>query len=619
MQNLHYIYDPVGNIMDIDQSASAPAGTKLGGPYDNHYIYDKQYRLEQSNGVGTFPYTLNASYSLAGRLGNKSTSAPSLKSDLLFGYNQMHMTHQPRTLFDPQVGTLELYWDANGNLAQMIGCKQNTGRLHEWDEENRLRFVLGERFAGYYGYDANGERVYKLIGISSIGQVNSGSTKAQAIFDDAVLYPNPYVVVTSKGYTKHYYAGTERIATVIGTGGFDDMVTTMDKLSSQHDQDIVKTFYSYYQNYDPFFYQKIVSQPEKTEDISGKTSPDLDYLCTPTELIMVDILNPQDILLKPISVNEQSNGPEKDVYFYHGDHLGSASWITDYTGAPIQYIHYAPYGELIANQQMIGYDERYKFTGKERDAESGYDFFGARYWWLGGTWLSVDQLAGKYPWISPYAYCSWNPIMFIDPDGRDNYRYDHKTGDFVLQEKTNDNFDQIGKYKYNRETGEYEPKYYRSKKDKDEKPIQKFYSVYRNTDGKIAKGILSDGLNIKQSGKTFVLNQTSSTIADYFKFALLLDKVAGVEISGYTYNNKVVHFDSYKNNSYNRSNTNTFTFPEGYQNIQHFHTHGHAGYSEAIQPSENYDIPFKNQMISNNPGKDILFLILHNYGAPIKY
>ena len=83
------------------------------------------------------------------------------------------------------------------------------------------------------------------------------------------------MVVTRKGYTKHYYAGTERIATVIGTGGFDDMVTTIDNLSSQHDWDIVKTFYSYYQNYDPFFYQQIVSQPEKTEDISGKTSSDL--------------------------------------------------------------------------------------------------------------------------------------------------------------------------------------------------------------------------------------------------------------------------------------------------------------------------------------------------------
>ena len=37
----------------------------------------------------------------------------------------------------------------------------------------------------------------------------------------------------------------------------------------------------------------------------------------------------------------------------------------------IQYIHYAPYGELIENQQATQYDERYKFTGKERDAEIG--------------------------------------------------------------------------------------------------------------------------------------------------------------------------------------------------------------------------------------------------------
>ena len=61
---------------------------------------------------------------------------------------------------------------------------------------------------------------------------------------------------------------------------------------------------------------------------------------------------------------------------HYGDHLGSANWITDYTGAPIQYIHYAPYGELIDNQSAAGYDERYKFTGKERDAETGYGYKG---------------------------------------------------------------------------------------------------------------------------------------------------------------------------------------------------------------------------------------------------
>ena len=372
-------------------------------------------------------------------------------------------------MYDPNNGTLDLYWDANGNLAQVIGCVQNSGRLHEWDVKrnsrtekspvdssrskcgarvcqskhrtqlDRLRFVLGEKYAGYYGYDANGERVYKLTGMSVMDQVNSGSTKAQAIFDEAVLYPNPYIVISQTGYTKHYYAGTERIATVIGTGGFDDMVTTIDKSSSQHDWDIVKTFYSYYQNYDPFFYQKIVSQPEKTEDIFGQPSPDLEYQCKPTELVMVDILNPPDILLKSISINRQNNSPENEVYFYHGDHLGSANWITDYTGAPIQYIHYAPYGELIDNQQATQYDERYKFTGKERDWETGYDYFGARYWWLAGTWLSVDPLAGDYPWISPYAYCAWNPVKYVDPDGRDVWELsDDGTIKARIRDKTQD-------------------------------------------------------------------------------------------------------------------------------------------------------------------------------------
>ena len=124
------------------------------------------------------------------------------------------------------------------------------------------------------------------------------------------------------------------------------------------------------------------------------------------------------MLLGIIKKNSEENFAENDVYYYHGDHLGSASWITETNGKPIQYIHYAPYGEFIDNQQTINYDERYKFTGKERDAESGYDYFGARYYASPFSfWLSVDPLADKYPAISPYAYCTWNPIKFVDPDG----------------------------------------------------------------------------------------------------------------------------------------------------------------------------------------------------------
>lgn len=61
----------------------------------------------------------------------------------------------------------------------------------------------------------------------------------------------------------------------------------------------------------------------------------------------------------------------------------------------------------------------YTFTGKERDEETGFSYFGARYYDsdLSGLFLSVDPMADKYPSLSPYAYCAWNPIKLVDPDG----------------------------------------------------------------------------------------------------------------------------------------------------------------------------------------------------------
>ncbi len=59
------------------------------------------------------------------------------------------------------------------------------------------------------------------------------------------------------------------------------------------------------------------------------------------------------------------------------------------------------------------------FTGKEKDEETGYGYFGARYMdhELMTSWLSVDPMSDKYPSISPYAYCAWNPVKLVDPEG----------------------------------------------------------------------------------------------------------------------------------------------------------------------------------------------------------
>ena len=63
---------------------------------------------------------------------------------------------------------------------------------------------------------------------------------------------------------------------------------------------------------------------------------------------------------------------------------------------------------------------------EQQDEETGYGYFGARYMdhELMTMWLSVDPLSDKYPSISPYAYCAWNPIKLVDPDGNDFLEFD---------------------------------------------------------------------------------------------------------------------------------------------------------------------------------------------------
>lgn len=94
------------------------------------------------------------------------------------------------------------------------------------------------------------------------------------------------------------------------------------------------------------------------------------------------------------------------------------------------------------------------FTGKEKDSESGYHYFGARYYdseVLTG-WLSIDPMADKYPNISPYAHCAWtrptggdehrwikynivnNPVKLVDPDGMDFEKIiDHENKKIIIR------------------------------------------------------------------------------------------------------------------------------------------------------------------------------------------
>ena len=81
------------------------------------------------------------------------------------------------------------------------------------------------------------------------------------------------------------------------------------------------------------------------------------------------------------------------------------------------------------------------FTGKERDEETGFGYFGARYMdhELMTMWLSVDPMADKYPSISPYAYCAWNPVKLVDPNGEEISTHTDHEGNVVAVFDDGDN------------------------------------------------------------------------------------------------------------------------------------------------------------------------------------
>jgi RHS repeat-associated protein len=110
------------------------------------------------------------------------------------------------------------------------------------------------------------------------------------------------------------------------------------------------------------------------------------------------------------------------VEYYHLDALGSVRAITDQSGTVIERHDYLPFGEEWNPQPSI--DSR-KFTGKERDTETGFDYFGARY--LSPTTARFTTVDPVFTWEenltdpqrwNRYAYVRNNPLRFVDPDGR---------------------------------------------------------------------------------------------------------------------------------------------------------------------------------------------------------
>lgn len=102
------------------------------------------------------------------------------------------------------------------------------------------------------------------------------------------------------------------------------------------------------------------------------------------------------------------------VQFHLGDHLGSSNVVFNSDGALINREEFTPYGETSFGSFAR---KRYRFTGQERDEESGLSHQGTRYFASGlARWCSCDPV-GIAGGMNLFAYAACNPIRFVDPSG----------------------------------------------------------------------------------------------------------------------------------------------------------------------------------------------------------
>ena len=397
LQNLHYTYDPAGNITHIQDDAQQTIyfRNKRVEP-SNDYTYDALYRLIQASGrehLGQGGAPIAHSHNDASRVGLLSADATgrfgpndgNAMGTYIERYvydsvgNFLQMQHRgsdpaqagwtraydyleasliedgsggaplkannrltrttlnPNGANTPQVEPYE--HDAHGNMVRMphLGGGLAGPNMH-WDYKDQLRQTdLGGGGAAWYVYDVSGQRVRKVW------------EKAPGLTEERI-----------------YLGGFEIFRRHGGPIGANTATLERETLHVMDDK------------------QRIALVETRTLDTAG---------------------------------NDQA--PPQLTRYQFGNHLGSASLELDEIAQIISYEEYSPYGsstyQAVRNQTET--PKQYRYTGKERDEESGLYYHGARYYaaWV-GRWISTDPRE-FVDGVNPYTYVRSNPLIFVDPSG----------------------------------------------------------------------------------------------------------------------------------------------------------------------------------------------------------
>ncbi|MEG4274721.1 MULTISPECIES: SpvB/TcaC N-terminal domain-containing protein [unclassified Microcoleus] len=376
LQDLRYTYDPAGNITQISDNAQQTIyfNNQVVSPTAN-YVYDAIYRLIAADGRE--------------HIGQITTPQPTWDEKF-----RVHLPHPNEGQamrryveeydYDP-VGNIEQIIHYLGNLSNSNECSGSVAwkRTYAYDEPNEIpnnngliSTSIGTTTAGtiheQYTYDVHGNMTVMphLAEMNwdfkdQLQQVDLGGGGTAYYVYDAAGQRVRKVIERQNGTRqkeRFYLGGVEVYREFNGSG--DTVTLEREMLHVMDDK------------------QRIAIVETRTQDNDG----------SPTQLIGFQLSN----------------------------HLSSATLELDNQGFLISYEEYYPYGSTSYQAGRSAAEvglKRYRYTGKERDEESGLYYHGARYYapWI-ARWISCDP-AGMVDGTNLYAYTRNNPILFTDPSG----------------------------------------------------------------------------------------------------------------------------------------------------------------------------------------------------------
>lgn len=443
-KKLYYSYDLQGNTTQTEYSDLDQATHPL--MYTN-YAYDQAGRL---NNVQFYSYggtTQEAAYNYFASGKPSQLTLGSTAATVTYNYNERdwlsrinsgnfheHLGYNTQAEID-NVQPVPLQW--NGNISwlsyymNVSGINYSTaGWTHTYDRANRLT-------SGDFGYSSGGTwqtvNSYDLMGLT---YDNNGNVQHMLRWGSNTSTPLENLSFT-------YQANSNRLLTDISSFPYPYPTYTFTydgngNVNSDSYRGIVFEIYNIdnlpvavYQNNGTVIQygydangkrmEKVINGSTFNFYINGKDGETEAVSLAPYhDNVIYNVLAGSENVAQVKWTWTGGSGGSFNYFYYLKDHLGDIKMVLNSSGGVDSWNDYYPFGmQMDSRNGSTSADGRYKFTSKERDAESGYDYFGARYYDSRiGRWMSVDPMKEKFPSWSPYVYALDNSIRNDDPNGR---------------------------------------------------------------------------------------------------------------------------------------------------------------------------------------------------------